>query len=80
VDELFTGSNFANLPEEEGMKLTLGKKLGLGFGFILALMVFISAISYVKSARIKESQDLTFDLRFPSVEGTQALQRDLNQT
>jgi methyl-accepting chemotaxis protein len=72
--------DFRKLSEEEDMKLTLGKKLGLGFGVILALMALTSAIAYLKSAKIKESQDITFDLRFPSVEGTQALQRDLNQT
>lgn len=30
------------------MKLTLGKKLGLGFGVILALMVFSFAMSYLR--------------------------------
>ena len=42
------------------MKLTLGKKLGFGFGVILALMVFSATMSYVKSTSIKASQDVTF--------------------
>src|ERR1700685_3765674 len=62
------------------MRVTLGAKLGLGFGVILALMVFASTISYLKSASIRRNQDATFDLRFPSLESARKLQRDLNQT
>jgi len=62
------------------MKLTTGKKLGLGFGIVLALMVFSSVMVYFKSANIKRSQDLTLELRFPSLEVAKDLQRDLNQT
>jgi CHASE3 domain sensor protein len=61
------------------MKLTLGKKLGLGFGVILALMVFSATMSYIKSTEIRQSQDSTFELRFPSVETARKLQRDLSQ-
>jgi methyl-accepting chemotaxis protein len=62
------------------MKLTLGKKLGVGFGVILALMVFSAAMSYLKSADIRQVQDTTLELRFPSVEVARKMQRDLNQT
>ena len=62
------------------MKLTLGRKLGLGFGVILALMVFSAAMSYVKSSSIKAGQDVTFDVRYPSLAACKDLQRDLNQT
>ncbi|HKM48046.1 MAG TPA: methyl-accepting chemotaxis protein [Terriglobales bacterium] len=61
------------------MKLTLGKKLGLGFSVILALMVLSTAMTYWKVADIKQSQDDVFSLRFPSVETAGKLQRDLNQ-
>ena len=61
------------------MKLTVGKKLGLGFAGVLALMVFSSFMSYIKSASIKQSQDTTFDVRYPSLETSRRLQRDLNQ-
>jgi len=61
------------------MKLTLGKKLGLGFGTILALMVLSSVISYVKLAGVKENQDFAFGLRVPSLDIARQLQRDLNQ-
>jgi len=43
-------------------------------------MVFSATMSYLKSADIRQSQDATFELRFPSVEASRDLQRDLNQT
>jgi methyl-accepting chemotaxis protein len=62
------------------MKLTLGKKLGLGFGVILTLTVCSTTMSYLKSDDIRQIQDATFELRFPSLEVSRKLQRDLNQT
>jgi methyl-accepting chemotaxis protein len=62
------------------MKFTLGTKLGLGFGAILALMVFSSMMSYLKSADIRRNQDRALEERFPSIEAAKNLQRDLNQT
>jgi methyl-accepting chemotaxis protein len=62
------------------MKLTLGQKLGLGFGALLALMVFSAATTYLKSTDIRESQDATVALRFPAIENARELQRDLNYT
>jgi methyl-accepting chemotaxis protein len=67
-------------PKEAKMKFTLGKKLGLGFGLILVLMLGNVLATYLKSAKIKESQDFTFDLRYPTLETARRLQRDLNQT
>ena len=62
------------------MRLTLGKKLGMGFAVILALMVFSSVMAYRKSGDIKESQDITFEVRIPQIKVARELQRDLNQT
>ena len=62
------------------MKLTLGKKLGLGFGVILALMVLSSTMTYLKSGDISQSQNHALDLRVPTLEASKDLQRDLNQT
>jgi CHASE3 domain sensor protein len=45
------------------MKLTLGKKLGLGFGVILALMVLSAVLTYSKASAIKETQDRITGLR-----------------
>ncbi|HKN17358.1 MAG TPA: methyl-accepting chemotaxis protein [Candidatus Sulfotelmatobacter sp.] len=62
------------------MKLTLGKKLGLGFGVILSLMVFSATVAHLKSGKIMRSQDAAFEVRVPSLKGAIRLQRDLNQT
>ncbi|MFZ0320085.1 MAG: methyl-accepting chemotaxis protein [Candidatus Sulfotelmatobacter sp.] len=62
------------------MKLTLGKKLGLGFGVVLGLMVFSSTMRYVKFRHIKRMEDAAFEVRVPSLKAAIRLQRDLNQT
>ena len=62
------------------MRLTIGRKLGLGFGVILALMASSAVISYVKLGDVKQNQDTAFDRRFPTLETARRLQRDLNQT
>jgi methyl-accepting chemotaxis protein len=62
------------------MKLTLGKKLGLGFGAILGLMVLCTTMTYLKSSDISQSQNTALDVRVPSLEAAKNLQRDLNQT
>jgi methyl-accepting chemotaxis protein len=62
------------------MKLTLGKKLGLGFGVVLALMVFSSTMRYVRFREIKRMEDAAFEVRVPSLKAAIRLQRDLNQT
>jgi methyl-accepting chemotaxis protein len=62
------------------MKLTLGKKLGIGFGVVLALMVLSASLSYVQSRNIRHSQEAAFEVRIPSMAAAVRLQRDLNQT
>jgi methyl-accepting chemotaxis protein len=66
--------------EKKEMELTLEKKLGLGFGVILLLMVFSAGMTYFKLSEIKQSQDRALDIRVPSLEGAKDLERDLNQT
>jgi len=61
------------------MKLTLGKKIGLGFAVILTLMVFSSTMAYLKSADIRKSEDRALDIRYPSVEAAIKLEGDVNQ-
>ncbi len=62
------------------MKLTLGKKLGLGFGVILALMVLNAVLTYMKASAIKETQELITSVRVPTIGALKDLQRELNQT
>ncbi len=62
------------------MEITLGRKLGLSFGVILALMVLSMLLTYQEETSIKETQDRAMNSIFPSVRAATALQRDLNQT
>ena len=61
------------------MKHTLGKKLGLGFGVILALTVLSAMLAYVKASAMKEMQDRATAVRMPTIKALTDLQRDLNQ-
>ncbi len=62
------------------MKLTLGKKLGLGFGVILALMVVSGVLTYMKGNTIKERQEHAMEVRVPTVTALKDLRGDLNQS
>jgi methyl-accepting chemotaxis protein len=62
------------------MNLTLGKKLGLGFGVILALMVVSAALTYSKARAIKETEEIITGVGLPTIGACKDLQRDLNQT
>jgi methyl-accepting chemotaxis protein len=62
------------------MKLTLGRKLGLGFSVILAFMVLSTILTYLKSSSIKETTDRAMDVRVPTIEALKDVQRDMNQT
>jgi len=62
------------------MRLTLGRKLGLGFGGILILIVVDTTLTYVQANAIKMSQDRAMEVSVPSLETCRNLQKDLNQT
>jgi methyl-accepting chemotaxis protein len=62
------------------MKLTLGRKLGLGFGIILALMVLSVALTYSKASAIKETQAMITEVCVPTIGALKGLQGELNQT
>jgi methyl-accepting chemotaxis protein len=62
------------------MKLTLARKLGLGFGAVLTLVVAGVALSYMNLNAISGSQSFVVTERVPTVESLKDLQRDLNQT
>ena len=61
------------------MRFTLGKKLGLGFASVLALMVLSAVLTYMKASAIKETQDRAMSVRVPTIKACTDLQRDLNQ-
>ena len=60
------------------MKLTLGKKLLLGFGTILVLMIVSSGLSYRKSSEIREIEHFILLNRIPSIQAASQLKDDLD--
>lgn len=62
------------------MRLTLGKKLGLGFGSILALMAASTVLSYLRVSEVQQIQSTVLSVRFPTLDGIRQLQRDLFQS
>ena len=62
------------------MKLTLGKKLGLGFGAILTLMVVSTFLSYLRVNEADRIQTVLLSNRVPTLDAVRQLQRDLFQT
>jgi len=54
------------------MKLTLGRKLGLGFGVVLSLMIFSAVMTYLRSVEIRRVEDTTVELRFPAIESLES--------
>ena len=62
----------------ETMNLTVGKKLGLGFGTILVVMVFSSVVSYLKARTIREVE-ARVGIHVSSQKALFELQRDVNR-
>ncbi len=62
------------------MKLTTGKKLGLGFGIVLALMILSAVLTSMKASALKQGQNRVIAMRVPTIRAITDLQRDLNQT
>jgi len=61
------------------MKFTIGKKLGLGFAMVLALMIISSGLAYMKSRDIREI-GVNVNAATSTQKALFELQRDLNQT
>jgi methyl-accepting chemotaxis protein len=62
------------------MKLTLGKKLGAGFGIILFLTTASAVLIYTKISSLTQNQVFLLENRVPTMAAAKELQRDLNQT
>jgi methyl-accepting chemotaxis protein len=62
------------------MKLTLAKKLGTGFGVILALMVLSAVLTYLNLGSIRQSVNRMINVSMPTVEALSVFQNDLNYT
>jgi methyl-accepting chemotaxis protein len=62
------------------MRLTLGKKLALGFGAIFVLMVISAIASIVKIREMRALQEYLVDNRMPTLDAGRCLQRDILQS
>jgi methyl-accepting chemotaxis protein len=62
------------------MKLSLGKKLGLGFACVLSLAVLGAVLTYSRATAIKRTHELITGVRVPTIAACKDLQRELNQT
>src|SRR5260370_26495102 len=62
------------------MKLTVSKKVGLGFGTIPFLMLLCAVVSNFKGNEIRRTQEFMVQLQIPTIETVKELQRDLNMT
>ena len=56
------------------MKLTLARKLGLGFGVVLFLMALSGVLTYFKASSIKEAQERAMSVRVPTIGALKNLQ------
>ena len=50
------------------MKITLGRKLGIGFGVVLFLIVANNTVAYLNLSHLRHQQDQMISLRIPSMD------------
>ncbi len=62
------------------MKLTIGRKLGLGFATLLCLMIVSSGLAYSRLREIRRTETRLIEVRVPSQKLPIDLERDLNQS
>jgi methyl-accepting chemotaxis protein len=60
--------------------LTIGRRLALGFGAVIALMVVMAALAYTRVTALDESIHLTNGDRFPKIEQVHRVKDELNET
>jgi methyl-accepting chemotaxis protein len=60
------------------MRLTLGRKLGLSFGAVLALMTFSAGMSYIKVKQVQSVEGTLIGIRVPTLAACRQIQNDLN--
>jgi len=60
------------------MRLTLGRKLGLSFGAVLALITFSAGMSYIKVKQVQSVEDTLIGIRVPTLDACRQIQNDLN--
>ncbi len=62
------------------MEMTIGKKLGLGFAAVLALMVISATVAYLKIAEMNRGVEKVVDHAFPAVSACDEMLDGLNHS
>ncbi|MGH9700558.1 MAG: MCP four helix bundle domain-containing protein, partial [Candidatus Acidiferrales bacterium] len=62
------------------MRLTIGKKLALGFGAILVLLAVNAVLSYQKTAEVERKESYILNVCFPTIDNLTNWERDLSHT
>ena len=62
------------------MRLTLGKKIGIGFATVLGLSALGTVATFQSLGMMRETETRALTIRVPSIIACKDLQRDLNQT
>ena len=62
------------------MKMSLGRKLGFGFGAVLALMVCSAGLTYWKVSDMRSLQDAMTSVRIPSLIYSQDLNGQMSNS
>lgn len=62
------------------MKLTIGKKLGLGFTAIVGLMTISSSISYTQIKELQQVEQRVIELRYPTIVTGRELLNGINSS
>ena len=60
--------------------LMIGQRLGLGFSAVIALMLLMGALAYLRLGELNENIHLTNDDRFPKTELVHQVKDELNET
>ena len=62
------------------MRLTLGKKIGIGFATVLGLSALGTVATFQSLGAMRETESRALTVRVPTIVACKDLQRDLNQT
>ena len=62
------------------MRLTIGRKLGLGFGSLIAIIAVSSTLTYVKFQEVAELQARTVELRYPTLQSCSEMMNGINHS
>jgi len=61
------------------MKLTVGKKLGIGFGVVVLLMFLSAVLTFLRATEVRQRTDLLIATRVPTILTAAVLEGDMNQ-